>query len=195
MNDKPIGIFDSGIGGLTVVRQVSKLLPTERLIYFGDTARVPYGSKSPQVVREFALQDGMFLYDKNVKALIVACNTVSAEALALLQEELDIPVIGVIKPGAAAAASATQNGRIGVIGTHGTIASGAYATELLATDSSINVESNWRRRLFLKEKNRLISQTRLLSRQESRKQRWMAALQTVDHDQETNEREELSPCP
>ncbi len=141
MNDKPIGIFDSGIGGLTVVRQVSKLLPTERLIYFGDTARVPYGSKSPQVVREFALQDGMFLYDKNVKAIIVACNTASAEALELLQEKLDVPVIGVIKPGAAAAASATQNGRIGVIGTHGTIASGAYAAELLATDSSINVES------------------------------------------------------
>ena len=141
MNDKSVGIFDSGIGGLTVVRQVSKLLPNEKLIYFGDTARVPYGSKSPQVVREFALQDALFLSDKNVKAMIIACNTASAEALDLLQKEFDIPIIGVIKPGAGAAANVTKNGKIGVIGTYGTIASGAYKAELLAVDSSLEVES------------------------------------------------------
>ena len=141
MNDKSVGIFDSGIGGLTVVRQVSKLLPNEKLIYFGDTARVPYGSKSPQVVREFALQDALFLSDKNVKAMIIACNTASAEALDLLQKEFDIPIIGVIKPGAGSAANVTKNGKIGVIGTYGTIASGAYKAELLAVDSSLEVES------------------------------------------------------
>ena len=141
MNEIPVGIFDSGIGGLTVVRQVSKLLPKEKLIYFGDTARVPYGSKSPRVVREFALQDALFLSDKKVKAIIIACNTASAEALELLQNEFDIPIIGVIKPGADAAATITKNGKIGVIGTYGTIASGAYKTELLAFDSSLEVES------------------------------------------------------
>jgi len=141
LNDRSVGIFDSGIGGLTVVRQVSKLLPGEKLIYFGDTARVPYGSKSPQVVREFALQDALFLSDKNVKAIIIACNTASAEALDLLQEEFDIPIIGVIKPGAGAAAITTKNGKIGVIGTYGTIASEAYETELHAVDSSLEVES------------------------------------------------------
>lgn len=141
MNDKSVGIFDSGIGGLTVVRQVSKLLPNETIIYFGDTARVPYGSKSPQVVREFALQDALFLSDKNVKAMIIACNTASAEALDLLQKEFDIPIIGVIKPGAGSAANVTKNGKIGVIGTYGTIASGAYKAELLAVDSSLEVES------------------------------------------------------
>jgi len=141
LNDKSIGIFDSGIGGLTVVRQVSKLLPSEKLIYFGDTARVPYGSKSPQVVRKFALQDALFLSDKNVKAMIVACNTASAEALDLLRKEFDIPIIGVIKPGAGAAAKVTNGGKIGVIGTYGTIASGAYEAELLAADSSLEVES------------------------------------------------------
>ena len=136
MNDLPVGIFDSGIGGLTVVRQVSKLLPKEKLIYFGDTARVPYGSKSPQVVREFALQDALFLSDKKVKAIIIACNTASAEALELLQNDFDIPIIGVIKPGSDAAARVTKNGKIGVIGTYGTIESGAYKIELLAVDSS-----------------------------------------------------------
>jgi len=141
LNENSVGIFDSGIGGLTVVRQVSKLLPNEKLIYFGDTARVPYGSKSPQVVREFALQDALFLSDKNVKAMIIACNTASAEALDSLQKEFNIPIIGVIKPGAGAAANITKNGKIGVIGTYGTIASGAYKAELLAVDSSLEVES------------------------------------------------------
>lgn len=141
MNDKSIGIFDSGIGGLTVVREVTNLLPNEKLVYFGDTARVPYGSKSPRVVREFALQDALFLSTKNIKAMIIACNTASAEALELLQKEFDIPVIGVIKPGATAAANVTKNGKIGVIGTYGTIASGAYKTELLAVNSSLEVIS------------------------------------------------------
>ncbi len=141
MNDKSIGIFDSGIGGLTVVREVTNLLPDEKLVYFGDTARVPYGSKSPRVVREFALQDALFLSTKNIKAMIIACNTASAEALELLQKEFDIPVIGVIKPGASAAANVTKNGKIGVIGTYGTIASGAYKTELLAVNSSLEVIS------------------------------------------------------
>ena len=141
MNDKPIGIFDSGIGGLTVVREVSRQLPQEKILYFGDTARVPYGSKSPKVVQSFARQDASFLYDKGVKSIIIACNTASAEAYDILQNELDIPVIGVIKPGARVAAESTKNGRIGVIGTLGTISSGAYTKALFDIDESIKVSA------------------------------------------------------
>jgi len=139
LNDKPIGIFDSGIGGLTLVREVSLQLPQENILYFGDTARVPYGSKSPKVVQSFARQDASFLYDKGVKAIIIACNTASAEAFDILQNELDIPVIGVIKPGAKAAAENTKNGKVGVIGTLGTISSGAYTKMIHDIDESIEV--------------------------------------------------------
>jgi len=139
LNDKPIGIFDSGIGGLTVVREVTRQLPQENILYFGDTARVPYGSKSPKVVQLFARQDASFLYDKGVKAIIIACNTASAEAFDILRDNLDIPVIGVINPGARAAAKSTKNGKIGVIGTHGTISSGAYKKAIQDIDNSIEV--------------------------------------------------------
>jgi len=140
LNDNPIGIFDSGIGGLTVVKEILRLMPNERIIYFGDTARVPYGSKSPKAVREFAMQDASFLFNKGVKTIVIACNTASAEALDLLQNEFGISVIGVIEPGARAASLITS-GNVGVIGTHGTIASGAYRIALHNTNSSINVES------------------------------------------------------
>jgi len=126
----PIGIFDSGIGGLTVTRQVINLLPSESLVYFGDTARVPYGTKSDRIVREFAWEDSLFLLRQSVKMIVVACNTASAVALDELNRYLKIPVIGVIKPGAKAAVKNTKSGRIGVIGTQATIDSGAYPTEI-----------------------------------------------------------------
>ncbi len=125
MNAKPIGVFDSGIGGLTVVRSLHERLPHENIVYFGDTARVPYGPKSALVVREYAAQDTDFLLGHDVKLVVVACNSAAAVALDALADRLPIPVIGVIEPGLSAAASATRNGRVGVIGTVGTIASGA----------------------------------------------------------------------
>lgn len=122
----PIGIFDSGLGGLTVVRAVRRLMPSERIIYLGDTARVPYGTKSPATVVRFAHEDMQFLMRHRVKAVVVACNTVSAWALEELVKTYNLPVFGVIVPGAMAAAAATQTGRIGVIGTAATIRSQAY---------------------------------------------------------------------
>jgi glutamate racemase len=124
--DRPIGVFDSGFGGLTVAAALNRRLPNEPLLYFGDTARVPYGSKSPPVVRSFAREAAKFLLSRDIKLLVIACNTATAHAEEALREELDIPVVGVIEPGADAAAAATRTGRIGVIGTAGTIASGAY---------------------------------------------------------------------
>jgi len=124
--DRPIGIFDSGFGGLTVVRALADRLPDESLLYFGDTARVPYGSKSPETVRRFAREAAQFLLARDIKLLVVACNTATAHAEKLLREQLHIPVVGVIEPGAMTAAAATRTGRIGVLGTAGTIASGAY---------------------------------------------------------------------
>ncbi len=124
--DAPIGVFDSGLGGLTVVRALRAMLPRESLVYVGDTARVPYGPKSPETVRRFALQIAEWLVAEGVKAIVVACNTATAHALADLQAVLTVPVIGVIEPGARAAVAATRTQRIGVIGTSGTIASGAY---------------------------------------------------------------------
>lgn len=138
---RPIGIFDSGIGGLTVVREITKQLPVESLVYFGDTARVPYGSKSDRAVREFAWEDSLFLLGHGVKLIVVACNTVSALALDELERYLKIPVIGVIKPGAKAAASMTHSGRIGVIGTQATIDSGAYEKELKRVNPQLQVLS------------------------------------------------------
>ncbi|MCX6640064.1 MAG: glutamate racemase [bacterium] len=137
----PIGIFDSGIGGLTVVRQITDLLPGESLIYFGDTARVPYGTKSDRIVREFAWEDSLFLLRQSVKMIVVACNTASAVALEELDRYLKVPVIGVIKPGARAAVNRTRNGRIGVIGTQATIDSGAYQTEIQRINPDYQVVS------------------------------------------------------
>jgi glutamate racemase len=128
----PIGIFDSGIGGLTVVRQINRVLPNESLVYLGDTARVPYGSKSPSTVVRFACEDTQFLLQQNVKAVVVACNTASAWALPALQRKFELPIFGVILPGACAALEKTKNRRIGVIGTSATIRSGAYSKAILA---------------------------------------------------------------
>lgn len=126
MNRAPIGIFDSGIGGLTVARAIYERLPHESTIYFGDTARVPYGPKSPETVTRYSLEILHWLLAQGVKAVVVACNTSTAHALRALQEATPVPVLGVIKPGARAAIAAGGGGPVGVIGTAGTIASGAY---------------------------------------------------------------------
>jgi glutamate racemase len=132
MSVAPIGIFDSGIGGLTVARAVRQLLPSESTIYLGDTARVPYGPKSPETVRRYSREILAWLLDQGVKAVVVACNTATAHALDDLQARSPVPVVGVIEPGARAAAAATRTGHVGVIGTAGTIASGAYRRALVA---------------------------------------------------------------
>ncbi len=137
--DAAIGIFDSGIGGLTVYQQIATLLPAENLIYLGDTARCPYGTKSHDVVTRYACENSDFLAERNIKMLVVACNTASAVALMTLQERYSIPVIGVIQPGASAAARSSHNRKIGVIGTEATIASGAYTQALRALDPSIEI--------------------------------------------------------
>jgi glutamate racemase len=124
--DAPIGVFDSGIGGLTVAHEIIRQLPAESLIYFGDTARVPYGPKSPDTVLRYSREIARFLLDEGVKAIVIACNTATAHALAALREELPVPVIGVVEPGARAAVAASPSGRIGIIGTAGTVKSGAY---------------------------------------------------------------------
>jgi glutamate racemase len=126
MSDRPIGVFDSGLGGLTVLRALIDLLPDERVVYFGDTGRFPYGPKPAEEVLAHALEITDVLLDHDVKLLVVACNSAAAAALDTLQAKLDIPVIGVIEPGLRAAARVTRSGRIGVIGTVGTVASGAY---------------------------------------------------------------------
>lgn len=124
--DRPVGVFDSGIGGLTVVRELLRTLPNEPIVYFGDTARVPYGPKSPETIRRYSGEAADLLLSRGIKALVVACNTATAHAADALAERLDIPVIGVVEPGVRAAASATRTGRVGVLGTTGTIASGVY---------------------------------------------------------------------
>ena len=126
----PVGVFDSGVGGLTVAREIMRQIPEERIIYFGDTARVPYGSKSKDTIVRYSRQIIRFLKTQNVKAIVIACNTASAFALETVQAESDIPVIGVINAGARAAVKATRNGKIGVIGTEGTVGSGIY-TEVM----------------------------------------------------------------
>jgi glutamate racemase len=136
---QPIGVFDSGIGGMTVVRALMQYLPHENIMYFGDTARVPYGPKSPQVVREYALQDTDVLLQHGVKLIVIACNTVSAVALDVVQKQAKVPVVGVILPGAEAAARATKNKRVGVIGTVGTIFSNAYTNAIRQIDTDIKV--------------------------------------------------------
>ena len=139
MNSKPIGVFDSGIGGLTVVRALTGRLPHENIVYFGDTARVPYGPKSPQVVREYAAQDVDFLLSKGVKMVVVACNTVSAVALDVVQKHARMPVVGVILPGARAAVAATEKNRVGVIGTRATVNSSAYTNAVRQLNGDVQV--------------------------------------------------------
>jgi glutamate racemase len=126
-----IGAFDSGVGGLTVVQAMRELLPAEDILYLGDTARVPYGNKSPETIVRYSLENLAYLSRHNVKAVVVACNTASAHALTVLQKMSDVPVIGVIAPGVEAALAATRNQRIGVVGTQGTIQSAAYQNLLL----------------------------------------------------------------
>lgn len=141
-NDKrnaAIGVFDSGVGGLTVAREIMRQIPNERLVYFGDTARVPYGSKSKETVTKFSKQIVRFLQTQNVKAIVVACNTASAYALDEIEKELDIPIVGVVKPGARVAASATKNGKVGVIATRGTIQSGIYTQYIQGISDKIQV--------------------------------------------------------
>lgn len=136
---KPIGVFDSGVGGLTVVRALLEHLPHENIVYFGDTARVPYGPKSQQVVRGYAAQDVEFLLSKDVKMVVIACNTVSAVALDVVQKRAKMPVVGVILPGAAAAVQCTTRKRIGVIGTRATINSKAYTHAIRQLDADAQV--------------------------------------------------------
>lgn len=123
---KPIGVFDSGIGGLTVAAELFRQLPEEKIIYFGDTGRYPYGVRSQPVVQRFARQAVRFLLEKEAKLVVVACNTATALALEVLQQEFSIPIIGVVEPGSRAAATASKNRKVGVIGTPGTIRSGSY---------------------------------------------------------------------
>jgi len=140
-NPRPIGVFDSGIGGLTVVKALRDRLPNETIVYLGDTARVPYGPKSPETVQRYALELAHMLMQKDAKMLVVACNTVSSVALPLLTRKFSVPVIGVIEPGARAALQATRNQHVGVIGTRATIRSGAYEKALRATDNNVRVSS------------------------------------------------------
>jgi len=135
----PIGVFDSGVGGLTVAREIMRQLPDEKVVYFGDTARVPYGSKSKDTVTRFSRQIVRFLQTKEVKTIVVACNTASAYALDELEKELDIPVIGVVKPAVKVAAETTQNGKIGVIATQATIGSKVYSTYIKEINDKMEV--------------------------------------------------------
>lgn len=135
----PIGVFDSGVGGLTVAREIMRQIPNERLVYFGDTARVPYGNKSKETVTKFSKQIVRFLETQKVKAIVVACNTASAYALEEIEKELDIPIIGVVKPGARVAAETTRNKKVGVIATAGTIQSQIYTDYIQGIQKDIQV--------------------------------------------------------
>ncbi len=137
--DLPIGIFDSGVGGLTVVAQVMKVLPHEEVFYLGDTARLPYGNKGKDTIIRFSLENGKYLVEQGIKLLVVACNTSSSVALQALQQALPIPVVGVISPGVATAVATTKNGHIAVLGTRGTIASNAYQQAIAAALPSATV--------------------------------------------------------
>lgn len=137
--DAPIGVFDSGVGGLTVAREIMRQIPNEKIIYFGDTARVPYGSKSQETVTRFSKQIVRFLQTFQVKTIVVACNTASAYALDELEREIDIPIIGVVKPGAKTASEVTRNGRIGVIATEATIGSQIYTTYIKELNKDVTI--------------------------------------------------------
>lgn len=137
--DAPIGVFDSGVGGLTVAREIMRQIPNEKIIYFGDTARVPYGSKSQDTITRYSEQIVRFLRTFQVKTIVVACNTASAYALDTLEADIDIPIIGVVKPGAKTATEATQNGRIGVIATEATISSHMYTKYITNLNASVTI--------------------------------------------------------
>lgn len=137
----PIGIFDSGVGGLTVLKEIKALMPNEGLMYLGDTARVPYGTRSEETIKRYAAECADFLYNKGIKLLVIACNTASAISLEYIKELIPIPVVGVIEPGAMSAASHTKNQKVGVIGTEATIKSMAYKKAINSLNSSITVFS------------------------------------------------------
>lgn len=139
--NRPIGVFDSGVGGLTVAREIMRQLPNERIVYFGDTARVPYGSKSQATITKFSKQITRFLQTQGVKAIVVACNSASACAVEALEKEVDLPIIDVVRPGAKAAARVTRNGRIGVIATEATVGSGIYSRYIKEYNPKIEVLS------------------------------------------------------
>lgn len=137
--DAPIGVFDSGVGGLTVTREIMRQIPNEKIIYFGDTARVPYGSKSQETVTRYSRQIVRFLQTFHVKTIVVACNTASAYALDTLEKEIDIPIIGVVKPGAKTASEVTRNGKIGVIATEATIGSKIYSQYIKEINKNVTI--------------------------------------------------------
>ena len=139
MDKRAIGVFDSGLGGLTALRELRRILPREDLIYFGDTGRVPYGTKGRETILRYARQDVAFLRSFDLKAIVVACNSASAYALEVLEQEADIPIIGVIRSGARAAIDATKNGKIGVIATEATIGSGIYNRYMKENDANAAV--------------------------------------------------------
>ncbi len=139
MNNRPIGVFDSGLGGLTVLKEIMKILPNENIVYFGDTARVPYGPRSKETVKKYTFQAIDFLISKNVKAIVIACNTATARALEEAQQKYDIPILGVIEAGAKTAVISTKNKKVGIIGTEGTIRSKAYNFEIGKLDKDIQI--------------------------------------------------------
>lgn len=141
MNKKPIGVFDSGVGGLTVLKEITKVLPKENLIYLGDTARVPYGTRGKELIKTFSLQLVDFLLKQDVKFLVIACNTISSTAINEIQKASPVEVIGVIKPSASEIARTTKNKNVGIIGTTATIKSKAYEEEILKIDSFIKIKS------------------------------------------------------
>jgi glutamate racemase len=138
-SNRPIGVFDSGIGGLTVLKEIMKRLPQENTIYLGDTARVPYGIRSPETVIKYSFENTRFLFARNIKLLVIACNTASSISLNAIKESVSIPVIGVIEPGAQAAVRATRKNRVGIIGTDATITSNAYTNVIKNMDERITV--------------------------------------------------------
>jgi len=139
MKHAPIGVFDSGVGGLTVVREIMRQIPNERIVYFGDTARVPYGNKSKDTITRYSRQIVRFLQAHQIKTIVVACNTASAYALDEIEKEVDVPMIGVVKPGAKTATEVTQNGKIGVIGTEATISSKLYSEYIKQLNSDATI--------------------------------------------------------
>lgn len=139
MDQRPVGVFDSGVGGLTAVRELRNLLPSENIIYFGDTSRVPYGGRSEEILLKYARQDVHFLRSFDIKAILVACGTVSTTCLPKLQRENDLPILGVVEPACRRAVELTKNKRVGLIATAASVRSGAYETSVAGMDPSVEV--------------------------------------------------------
>ena len=139
MDQRPVGVFDSGVGGLTAVRELRKLLPSENIIYFGDSSRVPYGGRSAEILLKYARQDVHFLRSFDIKAILVACGTVSTTCLPVLRQENDLPILGVVEPACRRAAAVTKNRRVGLIATAASVRSGAYERCIAAIDPAVEV--------------------------------------------------------